>query len=61
MELHVDPGQGRRTVAPFEPAHPWAPLTVDDDTALVGSRDSRSSYEAECECPDDCLRDHPNE
>ena len=34
--------------------------TTDRDAA--GSTDTRPySFQSECECPDDCLRDHENE
>jgi len=37
------------------------PLTADDDGSLAGPGRRQYSYWAECECPDDCLRDHENE
>ena len=50
------------TTSSIEPAHPWilGIVTTDD-----GPRSQRSgipySFVSECECPDDCLRDHGNE
>ena len=60
MELGVKmPQPGRKTVGSFEPSH--LGLAVDDDDARVGTRTHESSHLAECNCPDDCLRDHENE
>ena len=40
----------------------WAfGLTVNDDASLGRPRMRPYSYLSECECPDDCLRDHENE
>jgi hypothetical protein len=63
LNLNLDPGQPvRRTAISLEPSHQWVlGLTVDDDGSLVGPDWPQSSYRAECECPDDCLRDHGNE
>jgi hypothetical protein len=36
-------------------------LAVDDDGGIVGPGLGRYSFWADCECPDDCLRDHENE
>ena len=56
----------RKSVTPavgwLEPSHLWAlGLTVDEDGSVVGPGRRQYSYWAECECPDDCLRDHENE
>ncbi len=56
MELKVDrPQPVQQTVGSLESG-----LTVDGDGRLVqGVR--QDSYASECECPDDCPRDHGNE
>jgi len=63
MELSMDlrqPVPG--TVNPIEPSHLWVlGLAAVDDGRLAGPGGLPSSYWAECECPDDCLRDHENE
>jgi hypothetical protein len=57
MELKVDPRQPvQQTVGSREPG-----LTAEVDGRLVGPGVRQYSYWAECECPDDCLRDHENE
>ncbi len=38
-----------------------AGLAIDDDGGIVGPGLRRYSFWADCECPDDCLRDHGNE
>ena len=35
--------------------------TTADDRASVAAAARPYSFQAECECPDDCLRDHENE
>lgn len=62
MELRVEARPtGQKTVGFLEPSHLWVlGLAVEDD-ALVGPRIHEDSYLAECNCPDDCLRDHQNE
>ena len=63
MQLNVDvrqPVQQRARSA--APSHPWilGLIAVDDDTrAAPGGRPY--SFLSECECPDDCLRDHESE
>jgi hypothetical protein len=63
MELNVDlrpPAQ--KAFASLEPSHLWVlGLAVDDDGSLVGPDSRRVSHWAECECPDNCPRDHENE
>ena len=63
MELSVDLGQPvQKTVTSLEPSHLWVlGLAVDDDGSLVGPGRRQDGYLADCECPDDCLRDHDNE
>jgi hypothetical protein len=63
MQLTVDIRQPiQRTTSSPEPSHPWilGLIAVDDDTrAAPGGRPY--SFLSECECPDDCLRDHESE
>jgi len=63
MDLTVDP----RQVA-TEPAGSLKPsdlraagFPVDIDGSLPGRGQGQDSFRAECECPDDCPRDHGNE
>jgi hypothetical protein len=69
MQLNVDvrqPVQQRARSA--APSHPWIlGLIADDDRPLVEPSPlvepalRQYSYASECECPNDCLRDHENE
>ena len=57
---------GRQLVQPAagsaEPSHPWIlGLVAVDDGTLVKPEVRPYSFRSECECPDDCLRDHGNE
>jgi hypothetical protein len=63
MDLKVDLRQQvKETVGSLEPSHLRAlRLAVDEDGSLVGPGRPHYSFWAECECPDDCLRDHENE
>lgn len=63
MELEMDLRQPiEQTVGSLEPSHLWVlGLALDDDGSIVGPGRRRYSDWAECECPDDCLRDHENE
>ena len=63
MDLKIDLRQPvKATVGSLEPSHLWVlGLAVDEDGSLVGPGRRQYSYWAECECPDDCLRDHENE
>ena len=36
-------------------------LPGTDETPVAPARAQLDSFRAECECPDDCLRDHENE
>lgn len=58
----VWPQQSRENAAPLGRS-PWPvpDLAVEDDAAGDGPRTRVISYLADCECPDDCLRDHENE
>jgi hypothetical protein len=51
----------QRTGSP-EPSHPWilGLVAADDDTRAAPGVPSYS-FLSECECPDDCLRDHETE
>jgi hypothetical protein len=33
-------------------------IVQDEDGSLTGPGKAQSSYLTECDCPDDCLRDH---
>jgi hypothetical protein len=63
MQFTVDARQPiQQTTGSPEPSHPWipGPIAVDDNTrATLGGRPY--SFLSECECPDDCLRDHESE
>jgi hypothetical protein len=63
MELNADlrpPAQ--KAIASLEPSHLWVlGLAVDDDGSLAGPGSRGVSLLAECECPDNCPRDHENE
>lgn len=62
MEPGVDLRQTRKeTVGSLEPTHRWVPGQAADHDAVVEPRIPEFSYLAECECPDDCPRDHENE
>jgi len=63
MLLNVDlrhpvprPGAPLEDSADREPAH-----ANDGVASPVASGTARYSFEAECECPDECLRDHEND
>lgn len=63
MELRMDPRQPvKGTVGSMEPSLVWMlGLPTVDDGPLAEPGGRSYSYWAECECPDDCLRDHENE
>ena len=63
MERKVDLRQPiEPTVGSLAPSHLWVlGLAVDDEGTIVGPGRRQYSDLAECECPDDCLRDHENE
>ncbi len=63
MELKLDLLQPvQETVASLDPSHVWALSVAVDDVRSPIERGKRPySYWAECECPDDCPRDHENE
>jgi hypothetical protein len=63
MDLTTDPRQPvSGTVGWLESWRtPAVGLAVDDGASLTGAGRRPYSYWAECECPDDCPRDHENE
>jgi len=61
MQLTIETRQPtKRTAGSMEPPNPWI-LGLVDDSPRAESGLRPYSYTAECECPDDCLRDHENE
>jgi hypothetical protein len=63
MELRMDLQQPvRGLVGSMEPSHLWiVGLAAPDGGPISGPQSRPYSFWAECECPDDCLRDHENE
>jgi hypothetical protein len=63
MELRIDLRQPvHETVGSSEPSHRWIVGFAAIDFGRFAERQGRRySYLGECECPDDCLRDHENE
>jgi hypothetical protein len=62
MELSMDLRQPvRGPIGSMEPSHLWIVGLAADDGQLARPQARPYSYMAECECPDDCLRDHENE
>ena len=63
MQLTVDVRQPiRQTAGSAEPSHRWIlGPTATDDGQRTRPGAQPYSFLAECECPDDCLRDHENE
>jgi hypothetical protein len=63
MERKVEQRQPAQTsVASPVPAHLWVlDPAIDDQASRLGPRTRPYSFWAECECPDECLRDHANE
>ena len=61
MQLNIEVRQRvQQKAGSAEPSNPWILGLVDDGPrAEPGLRPY--SYTSECECPDDCLRDHENE
>ena len=52
----------QQTTGSAEPMHPWnlgLMAVANGRSATQGGRPD--SFFAECECPEDCLRDHENE
>ena len=51
-----------RTFESYDPGKLWMiGIAVESDGTLAGPGLRRYSFWAECECPDDCNRDHGNE
>jgi hypothetical protein len=62
MDLNVDPRQTANDRArSLEPSDLRTPHVVDGDRSIAGPGRPQDSFRAECECPDDCPRDHANE
>ena len=63
MELVVDPQRSvKETGGSVEPSHvPALGLAVAHGGSVVLHGWREESYWGECECPDDCPRDHENE
>lgn len=63
MQLDVDGRQAvQQTAGSAEPSHPWTlGVIAVNDGPVVKPSVRPYSYRSECECPDDCLRDHENE
>jgi hypothetical protein len=63
MQLTVDVHRSTRQTASSGEASPGWILgpTVADDARLAIPRPQAYSFLSDCECPDDCLRDHENE
>jgi hypothetical protein len=59
----MDLGQSmQRIVASLESSHlSIVGLAAADDAPVAKPQPSPYSFWADCECPDDCLRDHDNE
>ncbi len=52
----------RQTIGSVEPSRLWnLGVAADDGRPLAEPALPKHSYLSECECPDDCLRDHENE
>ena len=68
MQLNVDVRQPvQQSARSAAPSHAWILGLIADDrslvepVALVEPAMRQYSYASECECPNDCLRDHENE
>ena len=63
MQLNVDVRQPiQRTAGSAELSHPWIlGLIAVDDEMRAAPAGRPYSFLSECECPDDCLRDHESE
>ena len=45
-----------------DPSHPWIlGLVATSDAPRAPHASTPDSFMSECECPEDCLRDHENE
>jgi len=63
MQLSSDvPRPAQQMAGSAEPSHPWIlGLIARDDSPRATPARSLYSFLTECDCPDDCLRDHENE
>jgi len=63
MQLTADIRQPvQQTNGSQEPSHPWILGLIAVDGDRRAAPDGRPySFQSECECPDDCLRDHETE
>jgi hypothetical protein len=63
MQPNVDTRQPiQRPTGSPEPSHPWLLGLIAGDDDTPGAPGGRPySFLSECECPDDCLRDHDSE
>jgi hypothetical protein len=62
MERPIEPLPSPAVVGDLEPRHLWVlGLAAEDGGAIVGPGRRDLSWWAECDCPNDCLRDHENE
>ncbi len=63
MALNMDPRQPvKQTVGSAAPSHQWIRgLPTVDGGQFAEPALREDSYLSECECPNDCLRDHENE
>jgi hypothetical protein len=63
MQLTADVHQPvHGTSGSSEPSHPWIlGLVAVDGDRRTAPEGRPYSFQSECECPDDCLRDHETE
>jgi hypothetical protein len=62
MQLNFDVHPSTRPSAgSAEPSDGWVLGLAAEDSQPAMSRTPLYSFLADCECPDDCLRDHENE
>ena len=62
MTIELDRRQLQPTVGSVEPSRPWIlGLVAVDGIPLTEPRVRQETDLSECECPDDCVRDHENE
>lgn len=62
MGRHSDSEETPGESTDLEPTHLWVlGLAIDDNDEFVGPGRRQSLGWPECNCPDDCLRDHENE
>jgi hypothetical protein len=62
MQIDLDRHQPNQwTPDSATPSFPWMVGLIESDGALPDPSTGQYSFNSECECPDDCLRDHENE